>query len=118
MTRGVRIGLLLALAGCTHDPPPMLPTAGSACASWFNFPADMHSNRDSPFLGCANDANLAAMVAHPEDLVQGRTLAPADGAHTARAVEMWREGKQKPLPESEPAVPIIQLPGLMAPASP
>lgn len=112
-----RLGLLLLLAACSHDPLPPLPSAGSPCAAWFNLPADAHSNGDSPFLGCANDRNLAAMVAHPEDLVQGRALAPAEGETTARAVTMWREGKQKPLPESEPAAPLIQLPGFMTPAS-
>ena len=117
MTICARLGLLLLLAGCAHDPSPLLPSAGPPCAPWFNFPADVHSNGESPFLGCANDRNLAAMVAHPEDLVQGRALAPADGETTARAVATWREGKQKPLPASEPATPIIQLPGFMAPAS-
>ena len=112
----VRIGLLLLLAGCTHDPPSPLPSAGLPCAPWFNFPADTHSNRESPFLGCANDQNLAAMVAHPEDLVQGRALGPADGEKTARVIETWREGKEKPLPASEPITPLIQLPGFMAPA--
>jgi Pilus biogenesis CpaD protein (pilus_cpaD) len=113
----MRIGVLLLLAGCMHDQPQPTPSARQPCAPWFNFPTDTHSNRDSPFLGCANDRNLAVMVAHPEDLVQGRALAPANGEKTARAVETWREGKDKPLPESEPAVPTIQLPGLMAPAA-
>ena len=117
MTMCVRIGFLLLLGGCMHDPPPEPPSAGMSCAPWFNFPADAHGNRDSPFLGCANDQNLAAMVAHPEDLVQGRALAPADGEKTARAVETWRQGKERPLPESEPAAPIIQLPGFMAPSA-
>ena len=47
--------------------------------------------------GCANEANLRAMVAAPADLLQGRVLSPADGALEAAAVERLRAGKVKDL---------------------
>jgi len=42
--------------------------------------------------GCASSSNLAAMVADPQDLVQGReaTLDPANGV-SARAIKSYRE---------------------------
>lgn len=40
---------------------------------------------------CANAANLGRMVADPVDLVQGRTLSPADGEAAAKSVEVYRK---------------------------
>ena len=48
----------------------------------------------------ANDANLRAMVANPEDLNHGRADTRADGAVAARAVARYRAGKVKELPDS------------------
>lgn len=48
-------------------------------------------------LGCANRANLRAMLADPADLDHGRTLAPATGEQEARAVEAYRKGEAKKL---------------------
>jgi pilus biogenesis lipoprotein CpaD len=52
-----------------------------------------------PDLGCANTSNLAAMVADPRDLLEGRPLGPADGAREIGAVQRYRTDKVRPLPE-------------------
>ena len=48
----------------------------------------------------ANDANLRAMVADPEDLVTGVADRRADGQVAAAAVARYRAGKVKELPDS------------------
>ena len=42
-------------------------------------------------LGCANLANLQAMVADPADLTRGRPMTPASGARLSRAVEDYEQ---------------------------
>lgn len=91
-------GFLLTLAGCTNTPAPLPAwTAQQPCPQWVKFPANHHSNADSPFLGCISDANLKAMVADPADLARGRPLGPADGERETRAIEAYQQGKVKPL---------------------
>lgn len=90
--------LLALVAGCSEPPVTMLrPTAAMPCPQWVLFPADRHSNTDSPYLGCTNEVNLRAMVANPADLERGRPLGLADGAHEARAVDAYRLGTAKTL---------------------
>ncbi len=48
----------------------------------------------------ANDTNLAAMVADPDDLVTGVPNRMADGQVAAAAVTRYRAGKVKNLPDS------------------
>lgn len=48
--------------------------------------------------GCSTYANLAAMIAEPDDLRHGRVLTPSQGAAALGAVERWRQGKPLPLP--------------------
>ena len=47
----------------------------------------------------ANDANLRAMVADPDDLVTGVADHQADGQVVAAAVARYRAGKVKDLPD-------------------
>ena len=47
----------------------------------------------------ANDTNLAAMVADPQDLVTGVPDRTADGQIAAAAVARYRAGKVKDLPD-------------------
>jgi hypothetical protein len=54
--------------------------------------------------GCANAANLEAMVADPADLLRGRRPGPADGAAAALAIERYRQGLVTPL-QTTPATP-------------
>ena len=51
--------------------------------------------------GCSNANNLGVMVANPRDLVEGRTLEPADGEANARSVQRYRLGEITPLVEEE-----------------
>ncbi|MDJ0944302.1 MAG: CpaD family pilus assembly lipoprotein [Kiloniellales bacterium] len=46
-------------------------------------------------VGCATAYNLGAMVAFPEDLIEGRGLSPADGTKGATSVERYRTDKVK-----------------------
>lgn len=98
---GRRIALLAAvaaaagLAGCAHDSllakqEPAAPPTPRACEA-------AAPDSPMPMLGCANRANLAAMVANPGDLEQGRLLSPASGAREAQAVDAYKTGKVKPL---------------------
>jgi type IV pilus biogenesis protein CpaD/CtpE len=72
------IGAVLMLAGCEdldpyHKPYVWYPTG-------------------------ASEANLAAQLANPNDLIRGRGVTTADGNLAAAAVTRAREDKAKPLP--------------------
>ena len=47
------------------------------CPNWERPSQPNYNNRMMPNLGCAVNSNLAAMVANPEDLVHGRSMATA-----------------------------------------
>lgn len=49
--------------------------------------------------GCATAFNFGAMVAFPEDLIEGRGLGPADGTKGATSIERYRTDKVKKLEE-------------------
>ncbi|QEO17611.1 hypothetical protein [Acetobacter vaccinii] len=46
------------------------------------------------------DANIAAMAERKSDLVSGRPLGPSDGHQAAEAVQRWRDGKVRKLPNT------------------
>jgi len=50
-------------------------------------------------MGCANAANLAAMVANPADLVIPQPAPPASAAALQLPIERYRSGKALPLPD-------------------
>jgi hypothetical protein len=91
-------GLALAMIGCASAPPPPAPEqyTGVGCPQWWQFPADHHSNADSPYLGCVTAINFRAMVENPADLERGRPLGRADAERESRAVEAYQQGKVKP----------------------
>ena len=63
----------------------------SGCPSWGNAVSDPVVNT-SPNYGCAVNANIAAMVANPDDLVLGQDGSTAGSATTAtRAIRVYRE---------------------------
>jgi pilus biogenesis lipoprotein CpaD len=62
------------------------------------FRASGDSNDFEPSLGCSSDANLAATVNDPKDLVDNNAVPPADGARAALSVRKYRSGNT-----SEPA---------------
>ncbi len=80
MKRATLLALPLALAACAAEDP--LTRAGL----WRPIGA--------------NDTNLAAMIADPDDLVTGVPNRVADGQIAAAAVARYRAGKVKDLPEA------------------
>ncbi len=46
-------------------------------------------------VGCSTAQNLGAMVAYPEDLIEGRGISPADGTKGATSIERYRKDKVK-----------------------
>lgn len=92
--------MALLLAGCMGDNKSLssvnqpLVADGTAavpnCPNWRSAELPEGSATSSNY-GCATNANLAAMVANPEDLIHGH---PYDGAGTdvaVRSVKEWRE---------------------------
>jgi hypothetical protein len=89
-------GSIAVVAGCASDPaPPLSKAADLGCPQWVKFPADHHSEADSPYLGCISAANLKAMLANPADLDRGRPAGPANGEREASAIEAYQQGKVK-----------------------
>jgi pilus assembly protein CpaD len=52
------------------------------------------NNQPWPSFGCAMQANLAAMIEDPRDLLRPRTEDPRDGARRASVMEAYRAGEQ------------------------
>jgi len=102
----------VALCGCA-DTRPGAPAGASAggCSPYVNFPTDIHSNAESPYLGCVNWTNLTAQVVRPADLAAGEALGPASGERAAAAIDTYRQGKIKPFSSSAIAGPTIVMPG-------
>jgi pilus assembly protein CpaD len=63
-----------------------------SCPDWSKPEADEPDNATSSNLGCATEANLAAMIANPADLVKPKGNNTADGFVLARGVELYRSG--------------------------
>ena len=75
-------GVVLTVPGC---PDWTKPTR-------VNYSNSVHSN-----FGCADAANLGAMLANPADAWFGRKPGTADGAVGAAAIGRYRAGETKPL---------------------
>lgn len=60
------------------------------CPDWRSQDADSAAMTDSNY-GCATNANLAAMIADPQDLVRGKAAALGDSSDVAtKAITGWR----------------------------
>lgn len=55
--------------------------------------SDISSNNELPSLGCSVRTNLAAMVAHPSDLLGQREIDPADAYRRADVLKKFRQGQ-------------------------
>ena len=66
-------------------PPP--------CPDWRKPAGEDYNNQAGSNFGCATETNLGLMVANPKDLVDGKTIGPADGEQAAKAIEAYRAGK-------------------------
>jgi len=56
---------------------------------------DLSQERHRPYdsFGCAMNANLAAMIENPRDLIEPRTETPRDAARRATVLERYRQGE-------------------------
>ncbi|MEM9633515.1 MAG: CpaD family pilus assembly protein [Pseudomonadota bacterium] len=71
----------------------MQATAGT-CGSWpRNIGGGIGENADYENFGCATQANLAAMVDNPSDLLTPRASTPADQQRRAVVLENYRTGE-------------------------
>ena len=58
-----------------------------------------YSNAPSAGLGCAVNANLAAQIADPRDIVAPRGMTPADPGRAAVVFDHYRKGEQASAPQ-------------------
>lgn len=63
------------------------------CPNWSRASVPNYSNELMSNYGCAVNANLAAMVANPGDLISGREAATNDATVSNKAIEMYRDRK-------------------------
>lgn len=61
-----------------------------ACPNWNKAAGYDFTNTPEPNLGCANANNFALMVADPGDMIEGRSLGPADGEQQTRSIQTYR----------------------------
>ncbi len=91
----------LALAGCAGvenrglDSPhqPVVTSRGAfvpGCPDWHDSAANANDAMAANF-GCATNANLAAMIADPADLLHGRASRGSDAFSAVKGVKAWRE---------------------------
>jgi pilus assembly protein CpaD len=63
------------------------------CGEWPTNLAQENRNLNYHNFGCAQQRNLAAMVANPADLVTPRSMDPADAERRALVFDKYRQGK-------------------------
>ena len=64
------------------------------CKPWSQIdPTKVSDNQGSVRLGCAQAANLAAMIVDPGDLIGDRKETPGDSNLTLKAIDNYRDGK-------------------------
>jgi pilus assembly protein CpaD len=77
---------------------PKMSAQAGPCGMWpddLGATLDSRYNNNEPYwnLGCANQRNLASMVANPEDLVQPRAETPIYSARRSTVLEKYRKGE-------------------------
>jgi pilus assembly protein CpaD len=66
---------------------------GPQCGrDWTNFTSTMNNDVNSNF-GCANTANIAALIANPADLVAPRQSQPVDAQRRETVLDKYRQGQ-------------------------
>jgi pilus assembly protein CpaD len=64
------------------------------CPDWSDADVATSVGATSHNYGCATNANLAAMIADPQDLVRGRAGdAGLDGRVSVKAIDTWRKAR-------------------------
>lgn len=71
---------------------PRIEAKTAPCGPWQDDMGNTFENRHYSSFGCASQANLAAMVANPMDLVHPRRVAPADAARRSAVLNNYRTG--------------------------
>ena len=64
------------------------------CGIWPEVHPTTGHNAQPHNFGCAQQQNLAAMVANPADLIRPRELAPANGARRAKVITDYSQGAE------------------------
>lgn len=87
-------------AGASGDAAPVrlsyvaITAVTNQCGQW---PEDLQNNtfanKNWQNFGCATQANLAAQIANPMDLVTPRAQAPIDATRRSTVIGLYREGK-------------------------
>jgi len=86
----------------TNDNPSWAPLVlsftrytaeASPCGDWSESYSSRYNGNATPNFGCATQNNLAAMVSEPADLVQPRTMSPADAAQRANVLDNYRNAR-------------------------
>lgn len=90
----------LAITACASAKPDTLASdpgrkAEPSCAPLEAY-LPTHGPTVIPAEGCVNQANLAAMVADPNDLARGKPLTETDGARQALIVGAYRRNEDRP----------------------
>jgi pilus assembly protein CpaD len=62
------------------------------CGNWSSFTA-LSENQPNSNFGCAVQANIAAQVADPQDLLRPRTQTPIDAGRRSTVLEAYRQGR-------------------------
>jgi type IV pilus biogenesis protein CpaD/CtpE len=106
-------GTAMFIAGCQMDEAdqlddyqpvahyerhPIIVTKSGAhvkqCGNWPKDMAEVSDNEPYDNFGCAQQNNLAAMVANPQDLVRPRTQTPPDAMRRIKVIDKYRAGEQ------------------------
>ncbi len=85
----------------THDGPEARVEIGfiaysastRPCGDWSENAANTASNRTAANFGCAVQANIAAQVADPRDLIEMRPTDPADATRRTAVIDAYEKGK-------------------------
>jgi len=106
-------GTAMLIAGCQMDGAdelddyqpiahyerhPIIVTKSGAhvkrCGDWPKDLSDVSDNEPYDNFGCAQQNNVAAMVANPQDLVRPRTQTPPDAMRRIKSLDNYRAGEQ------------------------
>lgn len=117
--------LATLLGGCSTPPDPdyrvkIMPSPNGKgaeaippeCLNWHDYEVGSPlENVTRPTFGCASARNLAAQVAQPEDLIEGKPLGSADPVVSAAAMSRYQAGRTTPLidPNKQAPAQVIKM---------
>lgn len=97
-------------AGASAGPVPIklafssLRASAGPCGRWPDDLANTYENKNYSNFGCASQANLAAQIADPRDLLGPRGRSEIDAARRTQAIERYRAGGDPASPRRESEV--------------